>query len=531
MVHSITDAGIYALDPDGRIITWNDGAERITGYRPDDVLGRHVAILHTRDRAGREEADRALRLAAEHGRHAAEGWRLRADGSRFWARDVLASLRDPTGRLIGYSGVIRDYTDRKRRNAAQRFLLEASRVLGSSLDYHTTLRSVARLAVPAVADIAAVYAFEDHAPMRVEVVHARGETLRIMREIERRYPGEAQRLRPAIDIARKGEPFLASDITDDMLRAAALDEGHLALLRRLGLRSGMVLPLRSRGRVLGAIILLGTRSRARYTESDLSLAEDLARRAALAVDNARLYEAALVASRTQADFLAIMSHELRAPLTTILGYADLLLEGLPVPLPPAARGQVERIAASAQHLRELIDDILSYSRIEAGRQEVALARTDLREELARVAHVVAPLATDKGLRFRYEPPPDAIILETDAEKVRRLLIHLLFNAVKFTDRGEVELSARREDDEALIDVRDTGIGIAPEHLERVFEPFWQVEEPTTRRAPGTGLGLTLARRLARLLGGDITVSSVPGRGSTFTVRLPVRPGRERARQT
>jgi two-component system sensor histidine kinase/response regulator len=140
------------------------------------------------------------------------------------------------------------------------------------------------------------------------------------------------------------------------------------------------------------------------------------------------------------------------------------------------------------------------------------------------------MATDKGLRFHYEPPPEPIILETDAEKLRRLLIHLLSNAVKFTDRGEVELSVRRENDDALIDVRDTGIGIAPEHLERVFEPFWQVEEPTTRRAAGTGLGLTLARRLARLLGGDITVSSTPGKGSTFTVRVPVRSRRERERQ-
>ncbi|HEY8470167.1 MAG TPA: ATP-binding protein [Longimicrobiales bacterium] len=531
LVRSITDVGIYALDPDGRIITWNEGAERITGYRPDDVLGRHIAILHAPDQAGREEADRVLRLATEHGRHAGEGWRFRADGSRFWARDVLASLHDSTGHLIGYSGLLRDCTEEKRRDAARRFLLEASRVLGSSLDYRTTLRSVARLAVPAVADIAAVYAFEDHTPMRLEIVHATGETLRITREIERRYPGEALRLRPAIEIARQGEPFLASDVTDDMLRAAAIDEGHLALLRQLGLRSIMLLPLRSRGRILGAIILMATQGRPRYTESDLALAEDLARRAALAVDNARLYEAAVVASRTQADFLAIMSHELRAPLTAILGYADLLLEGIPTPLPPAARAQVERIVASAQHLRELIDDILSYSRIEAGRQEVVLARTDLRHELSRIAQIAAPMATEKGLRFHYEPPEDAIILETDPEKLRRLLIHLVSNAVKFTDRGEVELSVRRENDDALIDVRDTGIGIAPEHLERVFEPFWQVEEPTTRRAPGTGLGLTLARRLARLLGGDITVSSAPGKGSTFTVRLPVRSGRERARQT
>ena len=318
------------------------------------------------------------------------------------------------------------------------------------------------------------------------------------------------------------------DVTDDHLRRAALDAGHLALLRQLRMRSIMVLPLEARGRLLGVIVLVGAATRAPYTDSDLAFGEDLARRAALAVDNARLYEAALLANRARSDFLAVMSHELRTPLNAIVGYADLLLMGVPEPPPPAAREHILRIIASARHLRELIEDILSYSRIEAGRQQVTLAPTDLRRTLARVARTAEPLAAEKELRFHFEPPDQPLLVETDEAKVRQLLLYLLANAVKFTDRGEIRLSARMGADQVVIEVRDTGIGIAPEDLDRIFEPFWQVEQVITRRAPGTGLGLTLARRLARLLGGDITVASEPGRGSTFTVRLPARTEQQQA---
>src|SRR5690606_37466162 len=303
-------------------------------------------------------------------------------GSRFWACTSVTPLRDPAGRLIGYAKVVTDLTDRKREEDRQRFLATASRELAGSLDHRATLGRIARLAVPRIADIAAVYTFEDHQPTRLERVEATPDAMRTLREIEERYPGEARRLRPVVELARRRRPMVVQ-VTDDDLRKAAIDEGHLALLRRLRMRSIMVLPLEARGRLLGVIVLIRDATRPPYTAADLTLGEDLARRAALAVDNARLYEAALVANRARSDFLAIMSHELRTPLNAIVGYADLLLAGVPDPPPPGARRQILRIMASARHLRELIEDILSYSRIEAGREDVTLATTDLRNTLAR----------------------------------------------------------------------------------------------------------------------------------------------------
>jgi PAS domain S-box-containing protein len=227
------------------------------------------------------------------------------------------------------------------------------------------------------------------------------------------------------------------------------------------------------------------------------------------------------ANRAKASFLATMSHELRTPLNAVIGYSDLLLAGIPEPMPPSLRRHAERIGLASRHLLSVIEEILSFARLEAGRERVDLETVDLGEVLREVVAIVEPLAADKRLRFvapsRVEPPE----MVTDARKLRQILVNLLGNAVKFTDRGEIRFEAERCGGWMDFRVSDTGIGIAPEHLERIFEPFRQVDDAPTRVAGGTGLGLSVSRDLARMLGGDVSVRSAPGEGSTFTVRLPV----------
>ncbi|HEX2189886.1 MAG TPA: ATP-binding protein [Longimicrobiaceae bacterium] len=227
------------------------------------------------------------------------------------------------------------------------------------------------------------------------------------------------------------------------------------------------------------------------------------------------------AGRAKSDFLAVMSHELRTPLTAIMGYAELLQMGVPDPLTDGARGQVERIDQAARHLLALIEEILAFSRMEAGREEAEPVRADLAEVAREAAVFVHPLAHRKGLSLRVRGPDLPLHAATDRGKLRQVLVNLLFNAIKFTPQGEVALEVETAGGTALLHVRDTGVGIAPEHLERIWEPFWQVQAVDTREVGGTGLGLPLSRRIARLLGGEIAVESTPGRGSTFTVRLPL----------
>ncbi|MDQ3515887.1 MAG: HAMP domain-containing histidine kinase, partial [Gemmatimonadota bacterium] len=226
------------------------------------------------------------------------------------------------------------------------------------------------------------------------------------------------------------------------------------------------------------------------------------------------------ASLAKSDFLAIMSHELRTPLTAIMGYEELLADGITGPINPQQAQQLSRIKASAQHLLGLIDEILTFSRIEAGRETIRLEIADVNRLVEDSANLVAPLATEKKLGFVVHLLDPPRFMRTDPMKVRQMIVNLLTNAVKFTETGTVSVRVATSGESVEITVHDTGIGISAEHIDKVFDPFWQVEQKATRRAGGTGLGLTVTRRLARLLGGDVSVASSVGEGTTFVITIP-----------
>lgn len=234
-------------------------------------------------------------------------------------------------------------------------------------------------------------------------------------------------------------------------------------------------------------------------------------------------ERARAASESMSTFLATLSHELRTPLTAIMGYEALLAEQISGPITEAQARQLERIRTSAQHLLGVINDVLRAARMDAGRETAALSLVDATELLEETAALVLPMARVRGLSLRLAPSVPSFVIETDRDKVRQILVNLTANAVKFTERGEISLSACTDDAGfAEFLVKDTGIGIEAEYLERIFDPFWRVEEMHGRIVGGTGLGLSVSQRLAQLLGGDLTVRSEKGEGSEFTLRLPLR---------
>jgi PAS domain S-box-containing protein len=231
-------------------------------------------------------------------------------------------------------------------------------------------------------------------------------------------------------------------------------------------------------------------------------------------------EEAEAANRSKSDFLAVVSHELRTPLTSIISYAELMESDVRGTLCPRHREFVGRIESSAWHLAGLVEQILEFTRLEAGRVKVQLGMRDICDVVHDVVAEMQPLANAKGITLRTEIPGGPLVLRTDDGKLHQILSNLVSNALKFTDSGEVVLEVTSSVQDARIRVHDTGCGIAPEHLGRIWDTFWQAENPLTRKAGGTGLGLTIVRRLALLIGGQVTVASVPGQGSTFTVVLP-----------
>jgi signal transduction histidine kinase/PAS domain-containing protein len=423
----------------------------------------------------------------------------------------------------------KDITARRRAEETARYLARASEVLGSSLDYETTLSELAHVVVPELAEWCTVHVVDrDGTPRQLALAHVDPMQVKWAEELNRRYPPDPNATTGVPNVLRTGVAEVYPDITDEMLSAGAVDEEQRRITLALGLRSAIIVPLVANGRILGALSLFSVRSGRRYGDEDLALAKELARRAALAVDNALLHRTALEA-RAAADeanmvkmqFLAVMSHELRTPLNAIGGYTDLIRLGLRGPVSPEQVQDLDRITLSQRNLLGLINDILNFAKVEAGHVEFKLVDLAVAPLLGDLETVIAPQLLAAGLTLDRHDCPPQLAVRADAEKVRQIMLNLLSNAIKFTaPGGKIAVRCARVGDRVRVAVTDTGIGIAEDRLGAVFDPFVQLDRTLTSRHEGTGLGLSISRDLARAMGGEISARSALDQGSTFSLELP-----------
>ena len=724
LVATVRDYAIFALDAGGHVLTWNAGAAHLKGYTASEIIGRHFSVFYPPEdvAAGKPRAE--LIGAARDGRFEDEGWRVRKDGTRFWANVVVTALHDDQQRVVGFAKVTRDLTERraaetqavrlaaeqaareaaearsaeldalnhqlqeqavelemqtqqardladeielsavrleetlseaerarsaaevsdrfargilesiadpfvvqdvdwrfrylnakaaevlgelpgtpsdligkvvwdvfpqlkgsrtealmkraarervpiafetrtadgmhwsslycyplpdgglatqwrditerKRSEEAAHYLARASDVLSSSLDHEQTLADLARLVVPELADWCTVDIATDDGLRQVALAHANPEKVRWAQELSKRYPPDPNSPNGAAQVLRAGKPVLASEITDEMLVATAVDDEYLRIIREVGIRSAILVPLIAHDRTLGVLTLIAAESGRRYDEADLALAMELARRAALAVDNARLHSAELTArvvaeraNRAKSEFLAVMSHELRTPLNAIGGHAQILEMGLHGPITDGQREALERIGRAQRHLLGLINNVLNLTRIETGRVEYRVVPVLVSSVLADLASLVQPQFAARDITLVSRLPDGRsgsdLHVAVDREKLIQILTNLLGNAAKFTPAGgEVELRLVESNDAATvqIQVRDSGPGIPADKLEVIFEPFVQLERSLTTPSEGAGLGLAISRDLARGMGGDLWAESENGRGATLTLTVP-----------
>jgi PAS domain S-box-containing protein len=504
-----TSEFVWTMPPSGEMAEEQPGWTYFTGQAGAESLGwGWLACVHPDDRArvrrGWEQAIATRTL------YQAEYRLRRHDGEYRHVTVSAIPVLNAEGAMREWGGSHTDVTERRRTDGWQRLYADGGAALAASLDYEVNLPRMAALAVESLADWCAVDVIDDEGLHRVAAAasHAAGGEV-VGGGVAEAFPVDRPGPGPW-EVARTGR--------SEFLR----DAGESAPgVRAAGVRSYVSVPLLARGQVLGALTLAAADALPRYTGEDLARLEELGRRVALAVDNARLYASAVHANAAKSEFLAVMSHELRTPLNAIIGYADLLDAGVAGDMNAKQLEQLGRIRVGSNHLLRLIEEVLLFSRLEAGREEVLPERVDLATLAREACALVEPLAREKGLDFVVDLAPEPVWVETDSGKVHQIVLNLLSNAVKFTDAGQVALTLDVTGGAAVLRVRDTGIGIAPENLERIWDAFSQVQQAPTRRVGGTGLGLSVTRNLARLLGGDVTVESEMGAGSAFTLRLPL----------
>ncbi|MBD3880193.1 PAS domain S-box protein [Phormidium tenue FACHB-886] len=446
----------------------------------------------------------------------------RVDGQYRWHLIRVVPLKDAQGQITSWYGTATDIDDVKQVEAGQRFLAQVSGILAQSLDYPITLSRIAQLAVPFLAD----YCFfdilaADQQLQRVAWYHIAPQKHDQISDTLAFVPPLTFTQHPICKAVLRSEISFVPEVTDEWLETIALNPAHLAFLRSLQLRSCITVPLSAHGRKLGALMLCFTaESERRHTEANLQLAQELAHRAATALDNAQLYQQAQEANRIKDEFLAVLSHELRTPLNPILGWAKLLRSNLSDPI--AVTKGLEAIERNAKIQTQLIEDLLDISQILRGKLSLSTTPIYLSTIIEAASETVQLAAEAKSLQIDRQIERVGQVVG-DPGRLQQVVWNLLSNAVKFTPAGgRVTISLRQVGSQAQIQVTDTGKGITPEFLPHVFERFRQEDGTTTRKFGGLGLGLAIVRYLVEMHGGTVQAESGgEGQGATFTVQLPL----------
>jgi PAS domain S-box-containing protein len=682
VVAGVKDFAIFMLDPLGNIVSWNEGARRTEGYEANEIIGKHFSVFYTPEDIDREKPAWEIREATEHGRIEDEGFRVRKDGTRFWANVVLTAIYDDLGRHVGFSKVTRDLTERKRnadlvlaardeleirvnertkelaasrdqlsiilrgitdgivvinefgqiifsnqavvsicgfdssedfakinleelrglldfrdeagerlaiedfpfsralngeeapeivmrirkRNTQEerwiiskaspvidqtkriglvviilkdfterknvedqvKYLEEASRVLSSSLDYENTLTKLASLAITGFADwcLIDVWGPDGESLRPLAVRNRRSSLVKLAGEL-RAVASDAGIWAWMTEVAKTGRAIKFDKIDAAVFSYPDLNPEYRAIVKELDFKSAIVVPLRSRGRILGAISLLSSETTRRFSQSDLFVAEELGRRAGIAFDNALLYEETQKAVQIRDEFLSVASHELKTPMTSLLLQSQVRKRWLNKYGPEHFdKTRLTTMLAADERqiarLTRLIDEMLDISRLRAGRLNLNFEKLSMNQVVSDVlTHFGAELQAS-GNEIRLDADQE-VVGEWDRTRLEQLFTNLLTNAMKYGKQKPIEVRLENQIRDgayfAQLSVRDHGIGIAPEDQKRIFRQFERAENVHT--ISGLGLGLYITKQIVEAHGGTIAVTSEPGEGSTFTVELPL----------
>ena len=495
LVDGVRDYAIFMLDPSGQVASWNQGAERIKGYKANEIIGRHFSCFYPPEDLQNGKPERELQKAIAEGHYAEEGWRIRKDGSRFWAHVVITALRDNTGKLRGFSKVTRDVTEQRR---AEELLRESEQ----RLTLASTSGEVGVWDLDLIADQAwrslqhdRIFGYESLLPNWGAAVFS-----------DHVFPEDRELVQRRLEEAfQNGHlEFECRIIRADQAMRWISEKGEVV-------RNEQGQPIRMMG------VVTDVTERKRAEEEKRKFMDRLAAsNQELELRNREVERVTKLKSK----FLASMSHELRTPLNAIVGFSDLLAEGTPGDLNDKQKRFVNHIKQGSAHLLQLINDILDLSKIEAGQLDLRCEDFQIKTALPEVLSTIRPLAVAKNIQIEQKMESDQHVY-ADRVRFKQILYNLLSNAVKFTPKaGRIDIDCHGDGNSVCISVTDTGVGIRAEDQAVIFEEFRQVEGPAGTTQEGTGLGLAITKRLVEQQGGGISLESEFGKGSRFTFTLP-----------
>lgn len=520
MVDSVRDYAMFILSPEGVILTWNPGAEAIKGYRADEIVGRHFSVFYPAAdvRAGKPEYE--LRVATEAGRFEDEDWRIRKDGSRFWANVVITAIKAPSGRILGFGKVTRDLSERKRGELEREVLLEAERTAREQAEAaQNRLEALQRVTETTLAHVT-VDRLSEALVEQVEQVFAADEVALLLEDDgERRVLAERGKSADSFRAVRQG----VIDRVIDEHTAILVHEGLESAPGQRVAGSWLGVPMRSENRLRGALYV-ASRLPGRFREDDLSLLRMIGDRVSLSLEHARAVEAerearvqveaAQRSTQVRNEFISVAAHELKSPLTSIRMAAQMAAKRLGEgdPIMHTLMGQV---VAQAGRMNRLVVALLDSSRVDLGRLQIEPVQADVG---AMVSEVVENTRQTSDREITLESD-DRVIAEVDPLRFEQVTMNLLDNAVKYSPNGTpVEVTLTCEVDRFVLVVRDYGPGIPTALRERVFERYFQGHADNQRS--GLGLGLYITREIVTAHGGEITAEFPSDGGSRFIVRMP-----------
>jgi PAS domain S-box-containing protein len=505
---------IAIVDPEGRYLEQNAAHQTLLGWSFDELRGKTPAIHMGEQKFAEVAAELVSRgiYRGEMQSRTKEGRHLTLELSAF-------AVTNARGEPVCFVGHKRDVTERSRVAAERERRFAQLHTLYRMADALSRAVAVDEIYDEALASLRAAFRTERASILLFDADDVM--RFKAWRGLSDDYRSAVEGHSPWTRDAVGPEPIIVRDVREDAALA-----GYGALFERERIRALGFIPLVYDGALLGKFMLYFDAPRGLDPE-ETQLAQAIANHIALAIsrtraqaENARLYREAQQANLAKSQFLATMSHELRTPLNAIAGYTELLELGLHGPLTETQREDLTRIRLNQQHLLGLINDVLSFAKIETGHLELEMASVPLEESLATLQALIEPQLQAKRLSYVYRNGDPARTAYADREKLQQIVLNLLSNAIKYTPpRGEVSLAWVADEETVRIQVRDTGPGIPPDKLELIFEPFVQLQHGFTRRSDGTGLGLSISRELARAMGGDVSVTSTEGEGATFQLTL------------